>query len=72
MAARKEDVEGPAPEYKFGPLPEHFVSFENGEMLIVRCRKCAKGFKLPKGSTHPGNKIKLMNHVRTHSEVEEL
>lgn len=55
-----------------GPLPEYYDCLVNGSSLVLRCRKCGKGYKLPAGSVHPGNRIALMNHVRTHSELEEI
>lgn len=55
-----------------GPLPEYYSCLDNGASLILRCKRCGKGYKLPAESVHPGNKIALMNHVRTHSELEEL
>lgn len=65
------DEAGPAPSIA-GPLPEYYSCLDNGSSLILRCKKCGKGYKLPASSVHPGNKIALMNHVRTHSELEEL
>lgn len=55
-----------------GPLPEYYDALQNGSVWILRCKKCGKGYRLPDGSSHPGNRIALMNHVRTHSELEEL
>lgn len=62
----------PAVADALSPLPEYFSAQEDGDKLLLRCLKCQKGYKLPKGSMHPGNRITLMNHVRTHSDLEEL
>lgn len=49
-----------------GPLPDHFTSTSHGPDWHLYCRKCGRGWSLPKSNDRPGNLLHLLNHARSH------
>ena len=47
-------------------LDEYYKIEDNGKEWHLHCKKCGKGFALTKGSNHVGNRLALLNHVRSH------
>lgn len=50
------------------PLPEMFISRNQGEFWHLHCKICHTGFRLKKTSDHPGNLLALLDH---HAECEQ-
>jgi len=52
------------------PLSEYFNAESHGEKWHLFCKGCGKGWELPKGDTHPGNLLHLLNHARSHKAAQ--
>ena len=51
------------------PLPDYYEAESIGNNWALWCKKCDKGWKLPKSNNHPAPILKLLEHARSHEPV---
>jgi hypothetical protein len=52
------------------PLSEYFDAVSKGTKWHLFCKKCGRGWELPKDNEHVGNTLHLLNHARSHAQIE--